>query len=62
MDSFVQGTGFIATQLQYTAALRNVVQIALVPLDAGAVKDWRRTMLAFSDGESDFISTRHQHI
>ena len=51
MDSFVQGTGFIATQLQYTAALRNVVQIAVVPLMQAQLKskNWRRTMLAVSD-------------
>ena len=64
VDSFVQGTGFIATQLQHTAALRNAAQIAVVPLMQAQLKskDWQRTMRAFSDGESDFISMRHQHI
>ena len=51
MDSFVQGTGFIATQLQYTAALRNAAHIAVVPLMQAQLKskNWRRTMRAFSD-------------
>ena len=47
----MQGTGFIATQLQYTAALRNAAHIAVVPLMQAQLKstDWRRTMRAFSD-------------
>jgi len=51
LDSFVQGTGFIATQLRYTAALRNAAQNALVPLMQAQMKskDWRRTMRQFSD-------------
>ena len=36
MDSLVQGTGFIAAQFQYTAALRNAAQIAF-----GLVPEWR---------------------
>ena len=51
MDSFVQGTGFIATELQHTAALRNAAHIAVVPLMQAQLKskNWRRTMRAFSD-------------
>ena len=44
LDSFVQGTGFIAAQLRYNAALRNASQICLVPLMQALLKsrDWCR--------------------
>ena len=36
LDSFVEGTGFIAAQLRYNAALRNAAQKWFGAVDAGA--------------------------